>query len=674
MRRSARARGSIADATTAGLAFDAGERYQAGTAGQEFRRRTGVAVRTGIVDLAIGNLVEANAGSDFDAHVGSMGDTLARSGYNTAVIANADEGPLDGSAATIAHREAAAALMRSDGTLRGGDVSGDLLRADVDSPFGTRLAPDAVLRAFDRAWHGRAVVLVEASDLARAEAYASDTTSAQATAQLRTALLETDRIVGELLARVDASKDAVLVVTPSHTGSADALGVAALRTPSTRFGYLRSATTGRDGYVSLVDVAPTILNTVGVSVPTSMEGEPMLQAGAEVSLQARRAHLVQGNRDGMFRDQLVDPVQTTYATLAELIALGVALLVVSRRHGSALRFAGLVLLGYPTVTYFIVPLHLEDRGGVVAFWALVGAGSFAFALLCLLVGRRTKAGPVICALGLVVGVHLVDALVAQRLEFNTPFGYSTTVGIRLAGIGNQTFAQLGAAAVLLAGYIASRSRGRNLALGLLAVTLVALVAPPFGQNFGAALALAPTIALFAWLTAGRRLRVRHIVAVAAAALVVALAVGFLDLSRPPSRRTHIGRFFAQVGNQGWSGFATVIHRKAAENLQTFSNTGWVVLVLCAVALFVFLALGPSRSLEALRANTTARSVAVSLATLFVLGDLFKDSGIAVTAMMVGVTIAVLPFAPVLCSDDPPESSPSFVSAPAATPALENEGA
>ena len=247
---------------------------------------------------------------------------------------------------------------------------------------------------------------------------------------------------------------------------------------------------------------------------------------------------------------------------------------------------------------------------------------------------------------LIVGLHLVDAFTGLRLEFNTPFGYSPTIGIRLAGIGNQTFAQLAAAAVLLAGFIAAKARPHRkaLAIGLLGVTLVALVGPFFGQNFGAALAATPAFVLFAWLVTEHQVRVRHFIALGVILVAAGLTVGFVDLLRPTKQRTHVGQFFSQVANHGWSGFSMVIGRKISENFQTFSNTGWLLLIFASFALLAFLAWGPTRSLRQLRDGPpAARATAAGLATLMLLGYAFKDSGIAVPAMMLGVTVAALAF-------------------------------
>ena len=66
-------------------------------------------------------------------------------------------------------RSAVAALMTHEGKVPGGQVDRDLLQADPGAPFGVRLDPDRVLDSFRESWTDRAVVLVEASDLVRAD-------------------------------------------------------------------------------------------------------------------------------------------------------------------------------------------------------------------------------------------------------------------------------------------------------------------------------------------------------------------------------------------------------------------------------------------------------------------------------------------------------------------------
>ena len=117
-------------------------------------------------------------------------------------------------------RAAVTALMTHEGVVPGGDIGDDLIVPAPGSPFGVRENPDAVIGAFDRTWKPKSVVLVEASDLLRADLYGAVQTSEQQRAQKLDALRRADMLVGRLLQRVDPQRDAVLVVGPTSGGAA----------------------------------------------------------------------------------------------------------------------------------------------------------------------------------------------------------------------------------------------------------------------------------------------------------------------------------------------------------------------------------------------------------------------------------------------------------------------
>ena len=90
--------------------------------------------------------------------------------------------------------------------------------------------------------------MVETSDLSRARAYGSQASGAQSAALRQAAVQTSDRLLGELVARIDPARDAVLVVSPVSV-SGPQLSVALLHSPGVDGGLLRSSTTRRDGYV-----------------------------------------------------------------------------------------------------------------------------------------------------------------------------------------------------------------------------------------------------------------------------------------------------------------------------------------------------------------------------------------------------------------------------------------
>ena len=632
--------------TNDGDAFEPDERFGNATAGDVFERRTGTIAKDGLVHLGLADVLDQNTGLLFDAVVGSFGDTLAGAGYSRAVIANADGSEPDSPISPSAyHRTAVVSLMGANGTVPGGAVGRELLRKDPTVPYGVRLDVPAVDRAFRKVWKAKSVVLVEASDLVRADEYSTYETSTQRTVQLQKALDRTDTLVGSLLSHVDLSRDAVLVVGPAKPSSNSALTIAAVHASGYEPGLMKSGTTRRAGFVGLVDVAPTVLNVLGVDRPEDMEGRPMKMAGDGGSFADRVSFFDHASADGLFRDHLVDVASNAVIAVTLAFVLAAVILIWLRRWRTFLQWAALVVIGFPLATFAASRIHFADGGGTAAYWAFVSGVTLAFALVCRLLGRRHPLDPLIAGLALLAAAHAVDAVTGTHLEFNAVFGYSPTVGIRFAGLGNLASAQLTASVAILAGLLAWRIGGRrgiNVAIAVMAVTIVVIAAPIWGQDFGGTLATTPAFALLAWMLLGRRVTVRTVIALVGILFAGGLLVGFIDLLRPSDQRTHVGRFFEKVGNEGWSGFVTVLHRKSNENVDTLGSTGWIFVIVAVVALALFLWYRPPNGLRrAVERIPTLRASAIGFAVAAGLGYALNDSGIVIPGIMLSIAAAAI---------------------------------
>ena len=190
-------------------------RCTSGREGRNPRRRTGLHATRGVVYLGQQSLEDANGSKLYGAVVGAFGDALASAGIRRSVIGNADAPVPDPVTPGQVERALATALATS-GTVPGGAVGADLRRDDVRAAYGTRLDLDRVVATFAQQWRDDSVVLVEASDLARADLFAQYATPEQRTQLRDRALRWTDALVGRLLARIDLGHDTVLTVSPSH--------------------------------------------------------------------------------------------------------------------------------------------------------------------------------------------------------------------------------------------------------------------------------------------------------------------------------------------------------------------------------------------------------------------------------------------------------------------------
>jgi hypothetical protein len=120
-----------------------------------------------------------------------------------------------------------------------------------------------------------------------------------------------------------------------------------------------------------------------------------------------------------------------------------------------------------------------------------------------------------------------------------------------------------------------------------------------------------------------------------------LLFGFLDLALP-ANPTHLGRLFERVGDEGWSSLATVLLRKADQNLSVLFSSVWLFTVPVVIGLVGWLlwqAPGRLRSLS--ERFPEARAALVGFAVVAALGFALNDSGIATPGVMLAVLVAVL---------------------------------
>jgi len=648
---------------TDGEGFDVGEPFADSTAAQVFERRTGRKVSRGLVNLGIAGIVDKNKQELFDAEIGALGDKLAGSDWSRAVIANGDGEDTEQPVGGYYRRQAVSGLMGSDGEVPAGAVGPELLVPDAQAPFGLRYDNEAVLRAFRAVWKPHTVALVEASDLVREDAYRPLATSSQRARLLDQALRRTDELVGGLLREVDSRRDAVMVVGPVHPARKVQLTVAALRAPGVQPGLLRTGTTRRPGFVQIVDIAPTILDRIGLEAPDSMEGRPFEIRDEGGSAAQRRAGIADANAAATFRDEVVSVVAVVFVVIQIALVLGALVWLARpglRRLGTVLHLTGLAALGFITALLLAQLVPFQDFGQL-AYWGALAAASLGLALLYRFAGRRDALASLILALGVIVAVLVVDVLFGAPLQLSNPLGYSPLLAARFSGYGNIAYSALASAAVLLAGLLAHRIGGRRgvwTAIALLAVVFVVDGAPMWGSDVGGILSILPAYAATAYLLLGLRIRLRTALLGLVAAVIALVAFGLFDLTRPSDKQTHLGRLFETTQTRGWSGFSTVIERKVYANLSVLLGSTWLLVVLAVLA---FLAYVYSRRRDRLQAIVAwvpeLRASYVGFAVVATLGFAANDSGIAIPGMMLSVLNPTIVVLLVLASRRVPTSEP-----------------
>ncbi|MCW2713275.1 MAG: hypothetical protein JWN88_322, partial [Frankiales bacterium] len=448
----------------------------------------------------------------------------------------------------------------------------------------------------------------------------------------RAELRSADAAVERALAGVPAGAD-VLVVGLAESDGAHAPGLhpAMASGPSFPRGGLVSASTRRDSYVQLVDVAPTVLSLVGRTVPEAMSGQPWRVSGQALSL----AELVDlDRRAAAQREATVPFFVVAYAGTLALLVLALAL---RRRQAAELvALTGTALLGASYLAnlapWWRAPLPLAALLGVVVPLSVVVA-AVAMRLGRSTVGQPLPARPAALVCGFVAAVLLGDLVTGATLQLDSVAGYSSLVAGRFAGIGNVAFGVL-AASLLLAVATLLRRLPVLVAVGVVAVVVDG--APRWGSDVGGVLALVPALTLLVLLRTGRRVTPLRLLAAALAGAAVVTAFALLDLARPAQDRTHLGRFAQDVAD-GTAG--QLLQRKAEAVFGLLFANPVTALMPLMVAAAVYLVVRPPEPLRlAFEASPSWRHglTAVGLASL--IGFAVNDSGAAVPALATAVAL------------------------------------
>lgn len=714
-----------ARASVAGLALEPDERFESGTAAEAFERRTGLLPTGALLHLGFPSVVQTNDRFLYGAESGSLGHALTTNGRLTSVVANGDLGLVAMDPGAVAPddvvepevpdletdgvegeesivgadddgtvedaddeeqgdptfgesdygRSAALALIDQTGQVPLGAADG-LLVADPNAPFGVRYDPDAVIDAFRSVWAASDVALVELSDLERADAYRREADPAAAEELWQRALTDSDVLFGRILDEVDLTETTVILASPAAPRSAESLGVFGMRT-SGRGGLAQSGTTRRAGYVTLADIAPSILRTFDIDIPTDMTGT-IIATSRDIDVDDDRfALFADATERAVFRDRATGPISVVFVVIQILAYALAGVAIARRRHWvRPVSFVALVVLATPTVGFLAGALEIRDADlgtyGLAIFGSAITLAAAAEGVAILAARRWPRTRATLAPLLLVAAVWLllvVDITTGGRLQIDTVFGYSPIVAGRFAGFGNLAFALIAVGAVVVAcggwatyrltrGEADGHARLRGPAaviVGLfLAVTVVVDGAPAWGSDVGGVLATVPAFIVLVLVARGVKIDWRRGAAIGLVTAVVLAAFAALDLARAEEDRTHLGRLVARVFDSDGGGFLEVIQRKLNTNINILTSSIWTLTIPFALGLIIFLARRDRGFLRELQDDVPGiRPMLAGGLMVAVLGFALNDSGVAVPAMMFAVLLPYLTY--VMLRWDPTES-------------------
>ena len=390
------------------------------TAGLLYTRRMGEeAPRGSVVYPGIMRYRAENEKIYFTVKPGALGEALQQKGLSTLVLGNLDEGnkPV---------RYAPLLTMNSRGITPEGSVGKGMLVSDPKRPYGVKTH---YRRIGDRlfSWRKSGLAVVDLGDLYRLEKFGETMSPTVRQKMRQQILMELDAFLGQVLSR--AGENRLVMLTSTSGGLPEEEGlfpVLMYQSSEKQPGLLTSSTTRRTGMISNIDLAPTLLDRMGVEIPDEMLGRPM--------------KVVTGN-NGMFWST-VDRVESinrlrpsvlySYILIQMLVLVtGLTLIL---KNGRGRGWMESVFLAVMLTPFLFLILSDVTAGS----WWMVSGTLVLTGLAFSKVLTRASTLPLLFWAGLLGFLPVVvDGLLGGPLIRHSFLGYDPIKGARYYGVGNE---------------------------------------------------------------------------------------------------------------------------------------------------------------------------------------------------------------------------------------------
>jgi hypothetical protein len=434
-----------------------------------------------------------------------------------------------------------------------------------------------------------------------------------------------DQIITQLADR----KDITLIVTGvgPAAGSDDPSLQVIYRLGTTLPGWLTSATTRREGIVTLTDLTRTLIDFAAPGSSVAIDGSPLAVYSADLTL------------DGI--DAKMDAI-TALSHAAPfgylVLGLGGALLFVILVVGTLrsrfalpkliLTFGGIL----PAAMMLTGAVPWQNSSSPRLFLSVVVAGwSVILTSLALLLGRLAAAPNVIAAAAITVAAFTFDAALGAAVQPGSMLNSRPIFGLRWYGFGNVSFAAYASTGLFLAGYLAHRclaadKRAAAVAtVGVIGLSMVICEGwPSMGSDFGGVIALTPAVLWLMLALSDVKITWPKLLAIAGLAVLAVGVIAGLDWLRGPDARTHLGNFVQRILD---GDALDVISRKAVAAAETIASPLGIGSLLIGLMLWIVILnyAAPRVAPD----SSTVRSTLIAILIVAILGTLLNDGGVSV---------------------------------------------
>jgi len=547
-----------------------------------YRQQTGRIAKgnSDIIFLPLARLNQVE--QKFPFQVGVLGEILQENGYKSKVFGNND---------TYTKNRLAPLITMNMNGISQGDIGERTLTKDTSRPYGVKTNYDYLLNQWNLASRENlSLTVFDLGDLYRLEKFRNDMDS-NYEAELHTKILrENVGFIKKILLSLDKN-DLLIVASPMV--STEAARENNLLAPiwlyqknNEDYNSLTSGTTKRDGVIANVDIAPTILQWLGVKdYPQTILGQPIKMIDSNIDLAKELDHIWTINRQ---RSSVLYP----YVSWQVFILIS-AMLVWLKGSNSLLMLKKGLQIGLLGILF--VPLLLL----ITATWTPTSTYIYIFTLIIstLFLGWLiSKKRPIITFLiiGLITFMSLsFDLFIGGYLIKRSFLGYDPIIGARYYGIGNEFMGiYIGSTLLFTASLLQLWKNKYTIFLVSSVYILVSyiLLSPTLGTNAGGAIAAFIGTG-FAFLhIMGFSWNKKGLLGIVTIGIFGFLTLVLVNFFTPVESQSHIGRALNQLFNGNVLVILQTIQRKLAMNWKLIQVSSWskvMITSIFAIGLLLF---------------------------------------------------------------------------------------
>lgn len=406
-------------------------------------------------------------------------------------------------------------------------------------------------------------------------------------------LREIDDFLKELSAKFNMSKTMVIALNP-YPANDDREQKNTL-TPIivngkeiTGGSWLISSSTKRQGIVSNIDVAPTILSFFNIDRPGYIAGHKITSSDkiaqqAELTNMLARLINIHNLRPGIIKPYI-------FSIIVLLSAIAVCLFFKKQKVLKNLKPLLVVITLFPLI-YLYLPINSST-----ALWLFWVETILLVAILTCILNRLFRGLKMFYIVYQMTSLAiLIDLLGGAKFIKYSVLGYDPISGARYYGIGNEFMGVLVGASIMAAGISLDNIKTHQKAFKTFwsfyfSLAFLIIGSPFLGTNVGGAIASSVGFILALFIFYYGRITIKQ--GIFSMFMITGFLIGafLFDFRQPIENQSHIGRLANNIIENGISPFITIIKRKMLINYKLVKYTIWsrVFLVSLLVMLLAFI--------------------------------------------------------------------------------------